>query len=488
MSSKALHKESLAGDSKVAPYRCAIIGAGISGLALGWFLKKRYGPEISITIFEKAVRPGGWIDTLNHEGFLFEQGPRSLRPQGSGRDTLALIEELDLASQITFAAPSAYKRYLYFNSQLQTMPTGVLSLLRAPFRNILLKALWTDIKTPGRQNNSADESIYDFVCRRLGPQAAELLFDPFVSGIYAGDIRKLSMHACFPKLVEWEQQHRTLMRAALFGKRPTCEPASPFVQNAARQGIFTLKEGLTTLVKALAIQLASELKLGAAVKYLDARNAATIVELQDGSLYHFDHVFCAVPPVALSSMLHQCHLPTARVLNKIPSSSLAIVNIGYKSKQLPKEGFGYLIPSKEKQKLLGVVWDSSAFPQQNQSALETRLTAMLGGSHMTDFDSFSPQQFRSFAMTGLQKQLGIFTPPDITAVKIARQAIPQYIVGHGSIVKEIEEKLTELPAKVSLLGNGFYGISVNDCIHHAKLTAEGCGIFSPQRNRDTQST
>lgn len=469
ISLKALHKD--------VPCRCVIIGAGISGLSLGWFLKKRYGAAINLNIFEKAARPGGWIETLHHEGFLFEQGPRSLRPQGNGRETLALIEELDLTSQVTFAAPNAYKRYLYFNNKLQAMPTGVLSLLRAPFRNILLKALWTDLKTPSRKNNNSDESIHDFVCRRLGPQVAKILFDPFVSGIYAGDICKLSMHACFPKLVEWEQQHRTLIRAACFGKRSAPEPASPFVQKAVRQGIFTLKDGLATLVQTLATKLATELKLSAAVKCIDARNPTSIIELQDGSLYQADRVFFAVPPTALSSILHQRHHTIASILEKIPSSSLAIVNMGYRSLQLPKEGFGYLIPSREKQKLLGVVWDSSAFPQQNQSASETRLTAMLGGSHMADFDKHSQQQFRCLAMAELQKQLGIFTPPDITAVKIARHAIPQYIVGHGSIVKELEDKLAGLTARVSLLGNGFYGISVNDCIHQAKITAENCAII-----------
>lgn len=471
MSSKASHKEE--------PSRYVIIGGGISGLALGWFLKKRYGSAISLTIFEKAARPGGWIDTLNHKGFLFEQGPRSLRPQGSGKDTLALIEELDLASEVTFAAPSAYKRYLYFDNHLQAMPTGTLSLLRAPFRRILFNAFWTDLRAPARKSSN-DESIYDFVCRRLGQQAAELLFDPFVSGIYAGDIRKLSMNACFPKLVAWELQHRKLMLAALFAKRSAHEPASPFVQNAVKQGIFTLKEGLSTLIKALVSKLTSELKLAAGVKCIDARNSTSIIELQDGSLYQADRVFAAVPPAALSGMLQQYHHPISSALGKIPSSSLAIVNVGYRSQQLPKEGFGYLIPSCEKQNLLGVVWDSSAFPQQNNSALETRLTAMLGGSHMADFDKYSPQQFQCLAMTGLQNQLGIFTPPDVTAVKIARHAIPQYIVGHESIVNGIEAKLAELPANIFLLGNGFYGISVNDCIRHAKVVAEKTSVARHQ--------
>ena len=46
----------------------------------------------------------------------------------------------------------------------------------------------------------AEESVFDFVSRRIGDEAARVLVDAMVSGIYAGDVRSLSLPATFPKM------------------------------------------------------------------------------------------------------------------------------------------------------------------------------------------------------------------------------------------------------------------------------------------------
>ena len=73
-----------------------VLGAGISGLSLAWKLKQKFPEDCKITILEKSHRPGGWIRSIEQDGFLFEQGPRSCRPKGAGLATLKLIEELGL--------------------------------------------------------------------------------------------------------------------------------------------------------------------------------------------------------------------------------------------------------------------------------------------------------------------------------------------------------------------------------------------------------
>lgn len=145
-------------------------------------------------------------------------------------------------------------------------------------------------------------------------------------------------------------------------------------------------------------------------------------------------------------------------------NSLAVVNVGYHSSVLNHAGFGYLVPSKEKQKLLGVVWDSSAFPQQNRVKDQTRLTAMIGGSHFNDFTSYRDDELIEMTLRELSTHLSISRKPDFISIKSMIDAIPQYTVGHQKRIKKIDEELKKISPNINLLGNGYYGISVNDCI------------------------
>src|SRR5205085_1978222 len=143
------------------------------------------GSKMQLTIIEKSERPGGWIETIQKEDFLFEQGPRSCRTKGAGQETLALIEALGLEDQVILPHANAKNRYVYTGQCLQRLPR---TLWEIPFNSLTkgwLKALWQDWRMPKRQTE--EESINAFFSRRIGKNWTETLIDPFVSGIYAGD-------------------------------------------------------------------------------------------------------------------------------------------------------------------------------------------------------------------------------------------------------------------------------------------------------------
>lgn len=453
-----------------------ILGAGISGLALAWFLKQRYQDGIELTILESTNRPGGWIQTKSHDTFLFEQGPRSFRPEGSGIATLQLIEELGLKNAYISASPAAKKRYLYVEGQLQSLPTSLSSFLSSPFLFPIVKALWKDWRAPKSLNE--DESIYSFVERRFGSNIADLFFDPLLSGIYAGNIHKLSLKACFPWLDQLEKQHRCIWLGALTKKKKNHkESLSSFVENARKQGIFSLKNGTESLIHALAEKLKLELKLECSAKKIFFENGRVMIELQNGETLFADRIFSALPAKKLASILSHTDPLFPKNLEAIPTTSIATINVGYHSSVLQREGFGYLIPSKEKQKLLGVVWDSSAFPQQNAHVEQTRLTAMLGGTRFVNFAKTSDQVLIEMTLLEIERHLGIKQTPDYISIKRSIEAIPQYSVGHHARLLEIENAIKRLPGNLHLLGNAFYGISVNDCIAHAKKIATNLSYF-----------
>lgn len=443
-----------------------ILGAGITGLALGWFLKRDFGSKIKITILEKSNRSGGWIESIEKNGFLFDLGPRSCRSGGNGITTLKLIEELNLQNEVIVAARSAHQRYLYRGQRLQKLPSNLLAMLFSPLTRGLWPALYRDWRTPSI--DVEDESIYAFMSRRFSKELAEQFMDPLVSGIYAGDIHRLSLKSCFPLLHQWEQSHGSVVRGMMFAKKKIEEPCSAFVKKMKNHALFSFQKGMETLPRHLEKHLQGEIQFKSCVTALDFMGKGVNVQLLDGSLLHADHVYSTISSEALASLVRPHHPKLADSLSSIFSTSVAVVNVGYRKKVLQEMGFGYLIPSLEKENILGVVWDSCVFPQQNQFKAQTRLTVMIGGAHLSDFQQFTPNDFLEMALKALKKHLLIDENPDVTCVKIASAAIPQYVLGHEKRLSYIKNEMAQLSSHITSLGSSYSGVSVNDCIAQAE--------------------
>lgn len=410
-----------------------ILGAGISGLAAGWFLKQKY-PEVSLTILEKSSRCGGWIQTVKSDEFLFELGPRSCRPS---KLTLQLIQELDLQEEVLTGHPNAKLRYLYRHQQLKPLPSSFTGLIRSPLFPMVFKGAVRDLF---QKKGVEDESIESFITRRLGKSIAHELFDPLTSGIYAGDISQLSMKACFPQMYQWEQEKGSLLKGA-FASRTKKHTMTPFERQVSQGSLFSFKQGMESLTNALAKKLERHIWLDTSVHRLPIDKA--------------DHVISALPAHALGSLLAKDHPEIAQLLTSFQNQSITVVNLGYRKKIIEKEGFGYLIPSLENEEILGTVFDSSVFPEQSPG---TRLTVMIKGQVENPVD---------VALRSLYKHLGVQGVPDSFYVHHARQAIPQYTLGHTDKVLEIEELIHKKQLSLSVLGSAFKGVSVNDCIANA---------------------
>jgi oxygen-dependent protoporphyrinogen oxidase len=347
-----------------------IIGGGITGLSAAWFLHKKH-PQAHITLLEQQNRLGGWIQTTRENGFLFEKGPRTFQ-LGRSPHLLALLQDLNLP--ILSAPPQT--RYLYTNGRLRSAGSFLPRLIPALLRELFVRP------------STKDESIYDFAARRFSPRIAETLFDPITLGIYAGDIRKLSIRSCFPALHNWEQTHGSVLRGLFQGPKKA-------------KGLFTLPNGMSTLVEALQAQLPIEFVLNCTVTSIHPTHV-----IADDKIWDADQIISALPP-------------------QLPSRSLWVVNLVYATDVLRKKGYGYLVPTKEKESLLGAIFDSCIFPQQN-SGHETRLTAMLRAEE--------PQPLEA-ALDALQRHLHITAEPIHASVHCAQNAIPQYEVGCNQIAQ-----------------------------------------------------
>ncbi len=342
-----------------------ILGGGITGLSTAWHLKKK-NPQAKITLLEKENRLGGWIQTSHEGGFLFEKGPRTFQ-KGRSPHLLRLIEELKL--EVIPSDPSARRRFILHHGKLRT-PESFLPMFAFTF----LRELFVS------KSNQEDESIYEFASRRFSSKVAELFFDPLTLGIYAGDIRKLSIRACFPALYQWEQQKGSVIRGF-------------FSSSKKAKGLFTLKGGMETLIQTLAKRLNIDFVLNCPVETISQHEV-----FAGGKTWGADHVISALPP-------------------NLPYKSIWVVHLAFSQNVLPKKGFGYLVPSKEKEGLLGCVFDSAIFPEPKK---ETRLTAMVRSECESPLET---------ALDALSRHLKIRTQPVYTSAFLAKHAIPQFEVG-----------------------------------------------------------
>lgn len=425
--------------------KVVILGAGISGLAVAWYLKQKERAEVEIIVLEKSRRVGGWIQTVQSSGFLFEKGPRSCRTQGNGRITLELVEALGLQADLIRVDAAAQKRYIFHNEQLQALPASLWGL---PF-SILMKG-WggvflRDLLTPA--GKGGDESIYDFFCRRIGTAWTERLIDPLVAGIYAGDLRLLSIQSCFPELYELENRYGGLIKGR-FQKKRRPSSSSSFIKSIEKSSAFSFKKGMETLPRALYQQLEADFLFESTVEKIESASDGVKIHLKGGKTIEADEVFSTLP------------------LSNLYYATIAVVNLGYHQPVLKQHGFGYLIPTKESKAVLGTVFDSVVFPQQNQHIKETRLTCMLGGARYPHVADWTEECCLKTALEVLEQHLGINVKPDHASVSFTRQAIPQFEVGHRQ--KMMEFKQSHVNSRFKVLGSAFSGVAVNDCIKEAK--------------------
>lgn len=432
--------------------RVIVLGGGISGLTLAWYLSKLKTCEV--LLLERETRVGGFLQTISADSFLFEKGPKIFKASRS-EALLELIDDLGLSTQRLISNPNMKQRYVWRNGKLNLLPTNPISFLTSPLTRPLLGALFTEWQRPA---NTEDESIWDFVVRRFNQKTAERLFDPLIVGIYAGDMKKLSIKSCFPELKRYEEQYGSLTRGFFAAKKTTDTFELP------SRALFSLQGGVETLVKKLAQELGDSILTGQKIDELRFFPTHVSVQAEEQS-WEADYVFSALPPYELAKYLKDPTLVS--MLTQVCFQDIATVHLGFRKPVLPLTGFGYLVPASEKQEILGTVFDSNLFPEQNSLAEETRLSCMMlcaGGDY----------QLR--ALNALSRHLKISTVPDTLAITESRWAIPQFEVGHEKRMSELQAKIADFSPRLGLVGNYLAGASVSDAIAYAKKTAQGFNL------------
>jgi oxygen-dependent protoporphyrinogen oxidase len=447
--------------------RIAIIGGGISGLSLAYFLLEK-DPAREVTVFESEKRPGGKIWTDRADGFLCEWGVNGFldnKPM-----TIELSKKLSLSPLRSNDA--SRKRFIFSDGVLHRLPESPPAFLTSKLLSLPGRLrVMAEMIIPG--NAKEEETLAEFARRRLGAEAYRKLIDPMASGIYAGNAEMLSLRACFPKVYELERKYGGLIRGMLNLQRERKKQGSRDKVGAGPGGVLTsFQGGMGELIQSLKSFLGERLRLGYRAVSLERKQKRYIQHFSDGSSFEADVVVIASPAYAAAEMLRNLDKKVSLSVAEIPYPSVAVACFGYRKEKIRADldAFGYLIPSGENRKILGTLYDSSIFPNRAPEGY-VLLRSMVGGSRASHLAMEPEPRLVDMIRKELADIVGITAEPDFLRIYRHELAIPQYTVGHLERLKSIETLLGKHPG-LFLTGNAYRGISVNDCIENSAKLAE----------------
>jgi oxygen-dependent protoporphyrinogen oxidase len=448
--------------------KIVIIGGGISGLTAAYMLVNQTG-DLEVTVLESDKRPGGKIWTEKADGFLCEKGPNGFLDNKPG--TLELCKSLGIDP--VRSNENSKKRFIFSEGKLKALPESPVSFLKSDLMTLSGKLrLLLELNAP---KGPADETVADFIIRRLGNEALEKLIDPMCSGIYAGDPDRMSIKSCFPRIKELEQEYGSLFKALFkIRKQKKMEQknaGNPKVSVAPGGTLTSFYDGIQTITDAMAEKLGKRIRLGVSAANIIKENGSYRVNTSEGDIYT-DIVILATPAFASSDILRDLDRELADKLSGIPYPHVSVVCFGYKRDKVthPLNGFGFLVPHREKRNILGTLWDSSVFPNR-ASEENVLLRSMIGGAKNPVIETFDDNKVADVVLSELKGIMGLNTDPDFTRVYRWDRAIPQYAVGHIRILDFIEKKLENYPG-LYLTGNAYKGIGINDCVENSQKLAE----------------
>lgn len=365
-----------------------------------------------------------------------------------------------------------------------------------------------DLLLPRRQLNggNTDESLAQFVRRRLGTEALERMAQPMVGGIYTADPEQLSLRATMPRFLEMEREHRSLIRALRKqGRSPAVSrgsedggssPTLDAETSGARYSLFlSFDRGMQVLTDKLEERISnfrfpiSNNTHGEAKAAIRVNTAVESIILEPEALggdsspkwkletsgnetMVADAICLALPAYASARLLRNPDPQLAAELAGISYASSLTINLAYKREDIPHplDGFGFVVPFIEKRTLIACTFSSVKFAGRAPRG-HALLRAFVGGALQPELFELSEAELLSRVREDLRELLGIERAPLFAEVSRWERSMPQYHVGHIERVKRIEERIASLLGLV-LAGNAYSGLGIPDCIRSGEAAAD----------------
>ncbi|MDQ3654534.1 MAG: protoporphyrinogen oxidase [Chloroflexota bacterium] len=459
----------------------AVIGGGITGLAAAHALCTKR-PDLNVTLMEQSDRLGGKIQTESVDGYTIEGGPDSflsVKPRGVG-----LSRELGLENRFIRPIEENAGSFVFSRGQLVPLPEGLSGLvpsrLGPMFRTPLLSPaakvrVAMELGLRSKSGND-DETVAAFIERRFGKEVYARMIEPLMAGIYAGDGRKLSLAATFPRLRATERTHGGIILGALATKRELARRQEAPIQ---KRGFLSFQGGMIELVNCLQVSLrgaGAEIETGADVRSIAHSPDGSGFDLEvvrEGHVRErtFDAVIVATPAWRAAELARQVAPAAARTLGGIPHVSNALVSVAFDASRLsrPLRGYGYVVPRVENRAVMAMTWVSSKWRDRAPDG-KVLVRAFIGRAGQEQYLSGDDASLIQIARREIEDVLGVTGNPDLTRVYRWERGMPQYNLGHLQRVHSITAECNGIPG-FEIAGNMFRGVGIPDCIASAEGAA-----------------
>ena len=429
--------------------RCAIIGAGISGLSAAYFLQKRM-PDVSIDLYDSSGRIGGVMKSENISGCIVEAGPDSFLTMK--KSAARLSEAVGLESELVGSNDHSRKTYIHDDGELKELPEGFFMMVPTRLRPLVSTNL---LSWPGKFDALADLfcdrevedcTVSDFLQRHFGAEVLQKIAEPMISGIYGANINRLSLKSALPQI--WEMQKKGSMILQLM-RRKKIQQSEPL--------FTTLEKGMESLIDGLENSLRANVKLNQTVDSVTRANGRWKVGEEQ-----YDAVVIA------GSRLPRLDIPEYSELESlwvsIRKNSAVVAVLAFPT--MRRSGFGWLVPASQRRSILACTYVSNKFPRRSPENLFLVRT-FIGGDHATSWIERTDDEIRDEVLRELERIAGIDGEPLFVRIFRWRNAMPEYAVGHSLKIESIQ-KVIRLHKGLFVTGNIFSGVGISDCIQRSE--------------------
>ncbi|RED65580.1 protoporphyrinogen oxidase [Cohnella lupini] len=491
--------------------RVAVLGGGITGLSAAFYLSKlakERGEDIEITVIESSIRLGGKVNTLRRDGYVIERGPDSFLARKL--PMIELARELGIDGELTGTNPAAKNTYIALDGRLLPMPQGMTLGIPTDKDKFMKTALvseegklraFEDLNIPAGEF-SGDETVGDFLERRMGREMVERIFEPLLAGIHAGDLYRLGLRSTFPQFEKMVREHGSLIagtRAAQLaatdaGNKPakssgTASDASAGlvpVHDSTEQpnSVFmTFRNGLSTVIEALEARLVAEgvkISLGEQVEFIEVVPGEALTDehrnvyrltLADETIFEADDVVVTLPAYVASQLLSP-HVDVSALTN-IRYVSVANVVLAYDEKGFNQQldGSGFLVPRGEHRHITASTWTSSKW-LHTAPERKRLIRCYVGRSGDEKGVELGDEVLSAVVQRELFELTGLSAKPEFAEITRLRHSMPQYPVGHLDAIAALRESLGSRLPGVIVTGAAFGGVGLPDCVAQGKGAAE----------------
>jgi oxygen-dependent protoporphyrinogen oxidase len=442
--------------------KITIIGGGITGLSAAWELQQR---GIEFTLLEASNHWGGKVISSNLElkdgaRFLVEGGPDTLITRKP--EAWDLTNELGMLDQVTNPGSETSGTYVLDNAAIQPIPISPTRFISTPLLTSRGKLrMLAEPFQPARRDDE-DESLADFVRRRLGQEALDKFIGPVLGGIYNTDPETQSIMVSSPIMREMEKDGGGLFAGALLrafrGKKKKSK-APRFV---------SFKNGLQALTDELARQLKGDLRLNAQVEKVTRNGNGYRILIADGSTLHADGVIFATLANQTSTLIREVSPEASQRLDAIRHQNIGTLSLVYRESDVPDKPLvsGLMIPRREKRMIDAVTFTSRKMPERSTAGYAVVRVFIGGGA--PEMVEYPDDRLIESTQKELAELLGIHAAPQLWTAFRWQSGFPQAEVGHLKRIDEIEK---QLPSNFALAGSSYRGIAVPDCIRQGREAA-----------------